>query len=137
MTDVVVAAGLVRVDTDKGPRFVVTLRAADAHLGGQWELPGGKVATGEPPSDALRRELHEELGITVSDVEPLCFSHHVYATRTVLLLFFSCTTDPGCEPRPLQADALKLVTHDELVAHPFPAGNAPLIRLLRRLGQPK
>ena len=33
----------------------------------EWDLPGGTVARDEPPLTTARREMHEELGITIDD----------------------------------------------------------------------
>ena len=38
-----------------------------------WDVPGGNIDVGELPADAARRELREELGVTIQieDAEPL------------------------------------------------------------------
>lgn len=135
MNPVLVSVGLLRHGADPAgePLYVVTRRHADAdHLAGAWELPGGKVSPGEPPEDALVRELREELGVEVAGLKPLCFSWYAYAERTVLLLFYSAQTRPDSPPpRPLGAAELQLVTRGELLAMPFPAANEPLLALLR------
>lgn len=41
-------------------------RASHKDAAGQWEFPGGKVESGESPRDALKREISEELSLTVS-----------------------------------------------------------------------
>ena len=56
----VVAAVIERSDR----RLLICQRRATDTSPLKWEFPGGKVENGESPEDCLRRELHEELGIT-------------------------------------------------------------------------
>ncbi len=50
--------------------FLLTSRPAGKVYAGYWEFPGGKLEAGETVADALRRELQEEIGITVGVVYP-------------------------------------------------------------------
>ncbi|GAA4812247.1 ATP-binding cassette domain-containing protein [Tomitella cavernea] len=56
-----VAAGAVI----RGGRVLLAQRAHPPALDGLWEFPGGKAEPGESGPEALRRELHEELGVAV------------------------------------------------------------------------
>jgi 8-oxo-dGTP diphosphatase len=51
-------------------RFLMTSRPAGKVYEGYWEFPGGKLEAGESVEAALRRELHEELGITIGQAHP-------------------------------------------------------------------
>lgn len=72
---------------------------------GRWEFPGGKLADGELPINALRRELREELGVDVEQATPLIRLHHDYAQLSVDLDFFRVEKYRGA-PRPLEGQPL-------------------------------
>jgi 8-oxo-dGTP diphosphatase len=62
-----VAVGVL-IDADS--RFLLTSRPQGKVYAGYWEFPGGKLESGETVEQALRRELHEELGISIGTPQP-------------------------------------------------------------------
>jgi 8-oxo-dGTP diphosphatase len=56
----------VAVLIDRGGQFLLTSRPQGKVYEGYWEFPGGKIEAGETVEQALRRELQEELGITIA-----------------------------------------------------------------------
>jgi 8-oxo-dGTP diphosphatase len=97
-----VVAAVVR----RGGALLVTRRHDRPGAPGQWEFPGGKVEPGEAEPEALRRELHEELGCAV-EVGPLLVRHaHRYPTFEVELAFYAARLPGGAEPRALGVAAL-------------------------------
>ena len=65
ITEVAVGV-LVRADG----AFLLTSRPAGKAYAGYWDFPGGKLEVGESVEQALRRELHEELGIEIGAATP-------------------------------------------------------------------
>ena len=62
-TPVEVAVGVL---IDRDGQFLLTSRPQGKVYEGYWEFPGGKLELGETVEQALRRELQEELGITIA-----------------------------------------------------------------------
>ena len=77
----------VGVLMDAEGRFLLTSRPQGKVYAGWWEFPGGKLETGESVQQALRRELHEELGITIGEAVPWQVTRMDYAHARVRLHF--------------------------------------------------
>ena len=125
---VIVAAGVIR-DEATG-RLLLTRRAPDAHLGGLWEFPGGKVQAGETPREALARELLEEVGVTVDVGRLLLEETHAYPDRTVHIHFFECRIAEGQASPPDTADRV-WCSPGKLDRYEMPEANDRLVARLR------
>lgn len=118
-----VAVGVVKNSADQ---VLISLRDETAHQGGLWEFPGGKIEAGETAEQALRRELKEELDITVMASTPLITINHQYPGLAVELKVFLVDQFAGhaksCEGQPF-----KWVAANELAHYAFPKANRPII----------
>ena|SRR5947209_14306113 len=64
----------------------------------RWDLPGGTMRRGEPPVDAARREIAEELGLEIDDWQALGeLSSYVYYRHDRLYCFRGEIRDPHIE----------------------------------------
>ncbi len=79
-----VAVGLV-MDADH--RILIGCRTVTDQYFGKWEFPGGKIKEGESASEALKRELLEELGIEIDSSMPFDSFAYDYPDRKVMLYF--------------------------------------------------
>jgi 8-oxo-dGTP diphosphatase len=91
-TPVEVAVGVL---IDAEGSFLLTTRPPGKAYAGYWEFPGGKVEAGESIEEALRRELHEELGITIGPSEPWNIELFDYPHALVRLHFCKVHTWEG------------------------------------------
>lgn len=109
--------------------FLLGQRPAGKIYAGYWEFPGGKVEAGESAADALRRELHEELGIDVVTAYPWLTRDFDYSHAAVRLRFFRVLkwsgTLHGKERQQFAWQSIRNVTVEPLL----PA-NGPILRSL-------
>lgn len=115
---------------------MVSRRKKGSHLAGRWEFPGGKVEPGEDPRAALRRELEEELGIRteVGEIVDVTFHRYDDADKSVLLLFFSATREPGSpEPQAIDVAEVKWADTSALDPAQFPPADVAVLTKVRAL----
>lgn len=74
---------------------------------GWWEFPGGKISEGENQSDAIIREVREELGLIVEPSKPVANVVHEYQDKIVNLTIFECHTR--------EFEKIELLAHDKFV----------------------
>tara|TARA_B100001059_G_C17802863_1_gene567293 strand:+ start:253 stop:624 length:372 start_codon:yes stop_codon:yes gene_type:complete len=88
----------------KDDKILLTRRKKGKSLEGFWEFPGGKVEKEETDTIALKRELKEELGLEISELNYFSENKHDYNTFSIHLVAYKCTA---------LDDPKKLVDHDK------------------------
>ncbi|ATC93357.1 8-oxo-dGTP diphosphatase MutT [Pseudoalteromonas tunicata] len=123
-----VAVGIIKREQD----IFICKRPDDKHQGGKWEFPGGKVEKGETVTQALQRELIEEVDIHVQSSSPFMEIHHDYGDKAVQL-DIHLVEDFSGEPIGLEGQQGQWVAIDKLDNFQFPAANVPILAKLIEL----
>lgn len=110
-------------------RFLIARRPLDGMLGGLWEFPGGKRESGEDLSQALRREIREELNLAIEVGSPLTTIRHAYTHFRITLYAFHARYHGGQAQNIGVADHA-WVTLAEVGAYPFAVTDRQIIEAL-------
>ncbi|MEW6997691.1 8-oxo-dGTP diphosphatase MutT [Colwelliaceae bacterium BS250] len=106
--------------------FFLTKRLENAHQGGKWEFPGGKVEVDETVHQALHRELEEEIAIDILAMQPLIEINHDYSDKKVLLEVFLVDQFLG-EPTAQEGQQQGWFTKEQLSELDFPKANIAIL----------
>ena len=126
--------------TDAGDdaAFVLTRRASGLrNHGGQWALPGGRLDAGETASQAALRELHEEVGLELTDEAVLGLLDD-YPTRSGYLItpvVVWAGANASMVANPDEVASIHRIGLDQILAHDavdfvtIPESDRPVVRL--------
>jgi 8-oxo-dGTP diphosphatase len=117
-----VVAGVL---VDDAGQVLIAQRAAQANDGGLWEFPGGKIAVGERATDALIRELMEEIGVVIDAPELLAVVRWRSPPRKLNLHTFICRRWSG-DLVAHEHQALRWLSPTDLRHFPMPAPDRPI-----------
>ena len=88
----------VGVLVDNEGRYLMTTRPEGKVYAGYWEFPGGKLEPGETVVQALRRELNEEIGITISEAHTHVWREQMVDYPHALVRLYFCKVNQWSEP---------------------------------------
>lgn len=115
----------------QGDKFMICQRPVTKTRALEWEFVGGKAEKGETLEEALIRECHEEIGVTVKVGEIFMELDHVYPDITIHLTLFNCEIADGTVQK-LEHNDIRFITPDEIPQYNFcPADKEILEKIIR------
>lgn len=120
----------VAVLVNDADQICISLRHQNAHQGGLWEFPGGKIEQGESVETALIREIKEELNLVIDHSRPLINITHCYPDKKVCLHVRKILSFEG-HAVGAEGQQIKWVSIDQLSEHNFPEANVSIVKALQ------
>ena len=119
----------VAVIVNHNDEICISLRHQDAHQGGLWEFPGGKIEPGETVDAALKREIKEELNLEIETSRPLIKISHDYGDKVVCLQVHKILSYTGTASGQ-EGQQVKWLPLAKLSDYNFPEANKAIIKAL-------
>lgn len=112
---------------------LLSVRQTGKQLAGYYEFPGGKLEAEETPSQALCREIFEELDIIIATkyLTPVQFIDFPFEGKNYLLLMYYCDNFTGT-PIGKEGQDIAFVPLKDLSDYKMPAPNKLLIPVLQK-----
>ena len=123
---------VVAAEIEENGRFLITQRRPHAMFPLYWEFPSGKVEPGESNEEALKREIFERLGVTVSVGSCTMFVKHEYDDYILNFHVYQCDIPHDVQLQAIKVQDWKWVHPQEMESYPFPPADAQTIRKLIR-----
>ncbi len=124
-----IAVGLI---VNNRNELLIALRPNESMLGGLWEFPGGKQEAGESLKKTVKRELKEELGISVEIFKKFDELKHAYSHFKITMHAYWCKIHSG-EPAPKSSQKIEWASLEKIHSYPFPKANKTLIEKLQTM----
>jgi 8-oxo-dGTP diphosphatase len=118
-----VAVGII---VNPAGEILLAKRHDHLHQGGKWEFPGGKVESDETVTQALIREIKEEVGLLVSTSSPFMTISHDYPDKQVLL-DIHLVKDFSGKAIGAEGQQIAWVSQAQLKDYEFPEANLPIL----------
>ena len=124
-----VAVGVI---INQQKQILLAKRHEHLHQGGKWEFPGGKVEQNETVTQALIRELKEEVSLNVNSSFAFMDISHDYPDKHVLLDIHLVTDFDGLAIG-AEGQQIAWVDIQSLADYDFPEANKPILDKLLNL----
>ncbi len=111
-------------------QVLIAKRHKGKHLEGFWEFPGGKVEINESFKLALRRELYEEVGISIGATRKIIDFEYQYEDRLLHFLVFQIINYQG-ELKSKEEQQLKWVNVADLETYRMPLANQAILNAIK------
>jgi 8-oxo-dGTP diphosphatase len=113
-----------------GDKFLACRRAPHKNLAGKWEFPGGKVEINETDTEALTREIKEELNVDVQVAELVAVSRGINGQQEIVMFSYFARLKSTKPTSSSDHDQLRWVSKAEIKSLDWADLDIPVIEAL-------